>query len=158
MNVKRTLSPLIAMAVVAVLSACGSSGPSKKDFISRADAICARGDSQIKSVPLPQTTGLSAPQIYANLGSYVDRLLPVAQKVIVQIKALKQPSDNQALLHRYYASLDSGIVKLQALSTAAKQANKQGLQTAITGLRDTQPAQLARQYGFRTCGSTAATG
>jgi hypothetical protein len=159
MNAKRTVSPLIAVALVVVLSACGSSAPSKKDFISRADAICARGDSQSKAVPVPQTTGLTRAQVYAKLGSYIDEVVPVAEKVVGQIKALEQPSDNQALLHRYYASLDDGIAKLHALSAAAKQANTPALQSVVTALKTSESAQLARQYGFKTCAtSTGAAG
>jgi hypothetical protein len=158
MNAKRNLSPPIAVALAAVLSACGSSAPSKKAFITKADAICARGDTQTRAVPLPPTSGLTKAQVYAKLGSYIDEVVPVAQNVVGQIKALDQPSDNQALLHRYYAALDDGIAKLRALSAAAKHADTRALESAIAALRSSQSAQLARQYGFKDCAtSTGAT-
>lgn len=147
----------IACAVCVLgLSACGSSGTSKADYVKQADAICAKGDAQIKAVPMPLLTGAPA-TILKNLGTYVDRVLPVAQHVIGQLKALKQPSADKAVLQRYYAALDDAVARLGKLSVAAHQGDAKAVQSGAQALNSAQPDTLARQYGFKRCGGTGGT-
>lgn len=149
-------SLVVALTAVA-LAGCGSSAPSQATFIKQADAICAKGDTQFKSVRQPQVYGLPQQQILANLSAYVDQVLPVTQRVIDQLKGLGQPSANQGLLHRYFAALDQAVANLHQLSTAAKRNDLPSVLKGVRALKATQPDQLAKQYGFKTCAGSGAT-
>ena len=149
--------PALALAsalVGALLVGCGgSSGPTKAAYIQKADAICARGDTQIQSVPKPQLTGGSA-QIIKSLGDYVDKVLPYAQNVVTQLQALQRPAADQAVLKRYFTSLQDAVGKLRTLAAAARSGNAAAVQAGAKALSSTQPDTLARQYGFKRCGGT----
>lgn len=144
--------PLLLAALA--LGACGgSSGTSKSSYINRADAICAKADTQINGVPKPQLTGTQA-HILKGLGVYVDRVLPVVHGVVGQLKGLSQPSADQAILRRYFAALDDAVTRLQNLSAAIRRGDVKAVQAEATALNNAQPDALARQYGFKRCGGT----
>jgi len=151
-------APLVVALAALLMTGCGSSAPSQPAFIKQADGICAKGDARFKSVRQPQVNGLPQQQILANLSTYVDQVLPLTQHIIDQLKGLGQPSANQGLLHRYFAALDQAEANLHQLSAAAKRNDLPAVQKGVQSLNANQPDQLAKQYGFKTCGGTGAAG
>ncbi len=151
-------APLVAALAALLVAGCGSSAPSQATFIKQADAICAKGAAQFKSVRQPQSNGLPQQQILANLSTYVEQVLPLTQHIIDQLKRLAQPSANRGLLHRYFTALDQAEANLHQLSTAAKRNDLPAVQKGVRALNANQPDQLARQYGFKTCGGTGGAG
>lgn len=152
MKAARKSCLLGAVCAALLLSACGSSGPSKATFIAQADAICTKADTAIKAVPVPQLAGVPRQQILTGLSGYIDQVLPVARRVIGQLRGLQQPSQDQDLLHRYLAALDTAVADLAGLSQAAKAGNDTELRAAEAALNANQPDKFARQYGFKRCG------
>jgi hypothetical protein len=146
---------LAAVTSALLLSACGSSGESKADYIKRADAICVAGNRQITAVPMPRLTGLPRQQLLAGLSHYVDAVLPSVEKVVSQLKALPQPSQDQAVLHQYLAALDTAVAQLRTLSVAAARGDVVAVQSGAQELSGSKANTLARQYGFARCGSGA---
>ena len=142
----------VIMAAV-VLSACGSSAPSKASFIAKADAICASGDAQIKAVPTPPLTGTQSSKLAA-LGRYVERVVPVARGVITRLKALAQPTQDRALLQQYLNALDVAAAHLDALGAAASTGSAAAVAARAGALRADHPDTFALRYGLKVCGES----
>lgn len=148
----------LALAGTLVLAGCGSNGTSKADYIKQADAICARANATITAIPRPNLTTAATPaeqaRVFSALSTYVDRITPPLQQTVSQLKALKQPSADKALLKRYFAALDQAIAELHQVSAAAHKGDVSGVRAGALALQNTQPDALARQYGFKRCGGT----
>jgi len=159
LNPRRSLSLSATVAATALLAACGSSGaPTKANYIKQADVICEQGSTQLRALGRPQTSGLPPARALAVLSGYLDKVVPVAQQVVSQIRSLKQPSGDQKLLQQYLGAQDAAMVRLRALSTVAKTGNLRAARADAQALSNSQADALATQYGFKHCGSTSGTG
>src|ERR1700727_2935089 len=85
----RGLTALVLAAAALALSACGSSGESKKDFIARADAICNNATRDLLNVAAPATTGtVTLPA----LAKYLGAVVPIVASEAKQLNALPRPA------------------------------------------------------------------
>ena len=141
---------LAAMAATAVMvAACGGSSYTKRDFIVRADAICASALRQSRSI----TPGTA-------LATYLAAYIPVLQAEESQLRGLKRPPGSQrdrATLEQYYAALSQTVAEYRQLAAAVKSGDDQGVTNAEAALGSSPVYSLATSYGLSSCGTPGST-
>jgi hypothetical protein len=146
------------MVVLTLLAACGS-GYTKRDFIARADAICASALRQARAIPPPTLTGSVASQA-GQLSIYLDKLLPIVQSEFTQLQAVRLPAQGargRVTLERWFKALREDLGTFQVLAAAAKRGDAQGVTSAEAALRASQAGSLAQSYGLPACATPSAT-
>jgi len=156
--VGRTRCILAVLVVAAPLGGCGDT-ITKRDYVARADAICASAVRQTRVIPPPTLAGSQAQRLDA-LAQYFARVLPIAQSELAQLQALKRPSadaTDRAVLQRFLATLRQTVGDYRALVTAAQRGDAQGVAAAVARLRASPLVALAARYGLGSCGAPGGT-
>jgi hypothetical protein len=146
---RRVVVSLVPLALTAIAAGCGGTSYTKRDFIARADAICASAVRQARAL---------APQ--SGLAATAGAVLPVVESEAAQLRALRRPggsAGDRAALDRYYAALGQAVQNYRDLAGAAKRGDTQGATTAEAALRANPISSLASSYGLRSCGAPGAT-
>jgi hypothetical protein len=141
-----------------VPAACGGSY-TKRDFIARADAICASSLRDARAIG-PQSPGGAAGASNAALSGFIAKLLPVVETEASQLRALPRPPQSardRATLDRWIAALAQEVDEYRQLAMAAKRGDVQGVASAEATLRASPAAALATTYGLRACGTPGGT-
>ncbi len=149
-------------AVGVVLAGCGggSSGPTKADYIARADKICR----QARSAALPLVKQVTAggfslsPSEAKKLAGVASQLHTVEARYLAQLQALEQPSADKKAIAAFLTPAAS-VVK--AIDSAAAALQRGDLVTTLGLLNEAQSAgseakTAADAYGFKDCGSALA--
>jgi hypothetical protein len=148
-----------AFAVACLAAGCGSGTVTQRDYLARADAICAGALRKARSIPPPVAPASAAPSPGA-FGPYLAQLLPVVRGEADQLRALKKPAgtpQDLAVLRRYLDAVAETERDYAALAAAAQAGDAQGVSRAEASLRASPAASLAARYGLRTCGTPGST-
>lgn len=91
----------------------------------------------------------------AGLAQTLDRAAAVASAELGQLRALPPPSGNHSLADSYFAGVASQISLLQQLAGAVQRNDSAAESSLSRQLNQEGPKirALARQYGFKACGS-----
>jgi len=148
----------LTLALALVLGGCGSSAPTKSQYIAKAGAICATASTQtaplIKQVTASavalSTGGASA---VARLASAVSQLHTVAASNLEKLQKLEQPSGDHAAIERFLTPF-AGVVS--AIDQAATALGKGQAQQALGLLEQIRPSaeqatSAAHAYGLTQC-------
>jgi hypothetical protein len=160
-NRPRRLTPITgiaALALCSVLAGCGATY-TKRDFIARANAICASALQQARSIP-PPSVGGSAGQTDRALGAYLARLLRVVQTEVRQLRSLPRPTGaarDRTTLERWLEALGQDLGSYRALATAAQRKDSAAVASAEGALRASRADVLAARYGMNACASPGGT-
>ena len=150
----RFVAATLAVLTLAALAAgCGSGSYTKRDFVARADAICASTLQQTRAIS-PPSFSHSAEQQLSALAGYLANVVPHVQSEADQLRALRRPTQDardRAALARYLGALARAIVDYRELAAAAKRGDAQGVASAETALRSSPVASLAASYGLDSC-------
>ena len=150
----RGFAALVLAVAALALSACGSSGESKKDFIARADAICNNTTRDLRNVAAPSSSGaVTLPA----LAKYLGAVVPVVASEAKQLKALPRPADDQVPLRRYLAAVAATAAHYKALADAARAGDRQAISAATGALRASPASHLAAAYGLKECAGPTGT-
>jgi hypothetical protein len=155
--VRRLSSILAAVAVAALLVACGSSsGPtsvkksgtlSKPDWIAAADNICADALRQTAALPKPSTTD--------ELVSQLDKLIVIYEHEQAELRKLVPEEREQAAVD---AVVEAAGVQV-TLARGLREAARTGDTTAIAAFGNANAAKaqqaqrVAQDYGLKVCGN-----
>jgi hypothetical protein len=144
-----------------VLAGCGgSSGPSKAQFVAKADAICKTTQAQI--TPLVNQIAAAGAQLLTGSASatrqvatVVQHLHTVAAASLAKLRALAQPSADHKAIQKFLTPLASIVDSMSKAASALSEG--QGPQ-ALALLQTAQPlAQqvtgAAKDYGLVQCQS-----
>jgi len=130
-----------------LLAACGSGakGLSKEEYAKRADVICTRFTHQ--------TAALGGASNLKELAALASKTLPVLDRAIADLRKLDPPQDEQALAHRWLATLGrlrNDVVRIRDRSRANDLA---GVGAVVPAAKrdDTESNRLAGQLGTRVC-------
>lgn len=143
--------------VAALLAGCGSY--TKRDFIARADAICANTVRDTRAIP-PPASSTNATQELRYLGAYLGHVVPILQSETKQIHALKRPPESareRDALSRYLSALAQSVASYEQLYAAAKAGDPRAAASAEAALRTSPVGSLAASYGLDTCATPGAT-
>jgi hypothetical protein len=136
------------LTATAILAGCGGSY-TKKDFLARANAICASAVRQARSIPPG-----------GPLAGYVATVLPIVQSEASQLRGLKRPpvgARERAQLDQYFGALTQVVDNYRQLASAAKQGDRQAVTAAEAELRASPVTALATANGLHACGTPGAT-
>ena len=133
---------------------------SRREFIARADRICARAERREKALGTPPSTaGQSAS---ARGIKYFAGIVEADKEAIAHLKKLPRPPGDEAILDRYFELLER---RHDATVLALRAARAQDPATAQRAFEDvararTQLVEIAKAYGFKVedgCGLPGAT-
>jgi hypothetical protein len=134
------------------LAACGSSskdkGPSKADFVAKANGICTTAKKQIASVKVPSDIQ-SNPQAAA---TYFTKISDIFDSGVSDLKKVEAPSDLKADYDAYVAKQAEYGTKVAAIRDKAKAKDASGLDDLqkLDGInRETDAA--ATKAGLKAC-------
>jgi hypothetical protein len=141
------------LALALVAGGCGSKGKrlSKAEFVSRADAICAKYEKRVQS----RMAGVP-PGDQRQLASSIEKVLPVIRMGNDELRSLKPPESLQARFDRWMGIADAEVSAAQNLQDALDKNDQGAIQAAFQELQTKDAAQdrIARQdLGLTGCAS-----
>jgi uncharacterized lipoprotein YmbA len=161
---ERAVAAVLVVAGLLVLAGCGSSTPSKSQYIAKADAICQATRTQTTSL-IGQVTSKAAsfasaarsaqPSAAAQLASTLQRLRAVLAGDLAQLQKLERPSgeNEHAAIERFLTPFAAIVGEIGQAATAL--GGPQASQTLVLLARlqsDTQQMTSAAQaYGLKQC-------
>jgi hypothetical protein len=160
MTARGLVFAVAALALVA--GGCGSNSGSKRlskaEFVSRADAICAKYEKRVQS----RMAGVP-PGDQKQLASSIEKVLPVIRKGNDELRSLKPPESLQARFDRWMGIADAEVTAAQKLQDALNKNDLGTIQAAFQELqtKDATQDRIARQdLGLTGCasGSTGSSG
>jgi hypothetical protein len=143
-----------ALAALAVTTGgCGSSGPSKEEFIARADAICKRVDARervAKRKFWEEHPGVLRTRQFREEeeGWRTDvveaSVLPEVQEEAEELRKLPRPSGDEQRIHRIVLAMKQGVraAEDEPVALVGKDA---------VGPFFWNVARMAHEYGFQEC-------
>jgi hypothetical protein len=150
---RRPAATLAACVVAAAATACGGSGATKKDVIARGNAICAGAVRSVRAVAPPSAGNTSA----TALSGYFQRLLPIVDTEVSQLRKLPRPSTDRALLNRYIDAVTKAATTYRQLASAARRNDIPSVSTYLSALRASPAQSLAQRYGMGQCAAGSGT-
>jgi hypothetical protein len=137
-----------AVALAAGLTACGDSGPSKADFIAKADAACAPGNTTISTTAKPT----NAPQVATSAGTAVTTI----DGQVGALRALKLPGGKEKdQVQGFITALTEVSAPTKALQDAAGKTDDAAMARAALDMQTKAEtaASSAQAYGLAQCGT-----
>ena len=137
-----------AVALAATLAACGDGGPNKAEFIAKADAACAPGNSVISTTAKPT----NAPQVATSAGTAVSTI----DGQVGSLRALKLPGGkDKDQIPGIITALADVSAPTKALQDAAGKTDDAAMAKAAVEMQakaDTA-TKSAEAYGLAQCGT-----
>jgi hypothetical protein len=145
-STNRLLCSGVLLAVTALLAGCGSSGPSKADFVKKADAVCAQTNKAHPPKPNPKSPKEAAAQQAEEI--------TIRRELDTKLKAVKPPDNLKKDFDAYNAGTQRIIAAIDKMRADA-QANKEKKYAADSKVFEqeaTSRERIAVKLGFKTCG------
>lgn len=146
----------LVLPLVLVVACGGSSGPSKADYIARAEAICKKANADVKALPFPTST--------AAISDYAAKIVAVADETTTALGKLDQPAaDKDDLEKKVLAPLRTQVSEGKEFAAKIKAAVDANDQKTLQQLVAKPPVgteadlDWMRTYGFTQCVDTAKT-
>jgi hypothetical protein len=139
------------------LTACGSSGTSKDDFIADADAICAQ--AKVKLDPLDDQYNALVDQntqaAYDQASDVLDQEVPVYEQALSKLEGLTPPDGDEATVQKVWEALRGEQRLTTTLSTAVVAPSADAYDAVLDEYNQAhiRTEALAEGYGFKTCGA-----
>jgi hypothetical protein len=131
-----------ALTLGLVLAGCGGGDDNltKAEFIKQADAICKQGNQRINAAAKDVFTTKQEPS-QAQLKQFAtETLIPDVQGQVDEVRALNEPSDDEAQVNEFLDSAQSELDK-----------GKKDPLYMTTDKSFSKANQLGKQYGFKVC-------
>jgi hypothetical protein len=143
----RTLGLVAPLAAVAVLAGCGgSSGPSKADFVKKADALCLKVNKAHPPKPAPKDAKEAAAQQAEEI--------KIRQDLDSALRPLEVPKDLKSDFDAYNAGTQKIVAAITKMEADARK-NDEKQYTADAQEFEKAAAdreKIAVKLGFKTCG------
>lgn len=138
---------LLVLVLVLALPACGKKSIPKNQYLQRGNAICTQMNAQGSTLPDPGQD----PQ---KLLAVVQQAIPITANAVSQLRALPQPSGDQATLRSFYSKMDAVVSGLRQEAAALEANDLQRAQNVANTLDTATKAanDAANAYGLTVCG------
>jgi hypothetical protein len=146
---KKLLAVLMTVLVPLTLVACGGDddkGPSKADYIEKADAICKRSDTETNAIFEAAFEDPQDPQP-DEAQAALEEALPVVKKDLQELKDLEAPEDDKTETDAIWTAIDAGIKTLEEAS-----ADPDAALASLLSEPFAPGEKLAGEYGMKDCG------
>ena len=137
------------------LAGCGNDdeGPSKSEYIEKADAVCGAADPKIDAIFRSKLGDDPSPrQAQAGLRA----MLTEERKLLAELRALEKPADDQDEIDRIYAARERAVDDIEAAAGSPASAIEY-FETSIEaegGGGFDEADRLASTYGMAYCSVT----
>lgn len=141
-----------ALLALALLTGCGGSdGLSQEEFVSQAEDLCSKANTELE--------GATAPTTPEEIGPYFQKLLDTADGTTQELEALAADQEDEEELQRIFLTpLRAQVDALQDYLPKVEEAAKAG-PDALEGLKEPDlpdaDTKAMREYGFEACVTTA---
>ena len=153
-QVRAVAQSLAALCLGLAVTSCGDSAVTKRDFVARADAICASALRHTRTIAAPSGTGTQA------LASYLDEVGSVLHAEAGALHGLRRPAAStgqREQLRAFLSAFDAAVGHYAALAAAAHRGDTASMAREEAALRGAATAALAGRYGLRVCGAGPST-
>jgi hypothetical protein len=145
--VRLALSLLLSTALLAGCGGGGGKRLTKEEYASKADAICAKYNEQVKQLDNPSNLD--------ELAKISDETIPILDNAIDDLKKLKPPASEQETADRWLDQVENLKDDLSEIRDKAKDNDMQGVQAVVPKAQEhnSQSNALATQLGMEVCNS-----
>ena len=154
------LAMLVAAFAIGACGGGGGGGPTKADYIARADKICrAAHKSAVPLIAQLTSAGTSLnPAAARKLAAVADRLHSIQAGYLAQLRALEQPSGDKKTIEAFLTPAGQVV---GGIGNAAGSLSRGDVTTTLGLLAQAQGAgaeakNAADAYGFKECGAALA--
>ncbi len=138
----------VALLALVLLPGCGGGGGTpltKKEYASKADAICGKYNQQTKS--------LGSPANLSGLGKVADKTLSILDNAIGDLKKLKPPASEKATADQWLTQVQNLKDDLAEIRDKAKANDAPGVQAVLPKAQDhnSKSNTLAARLGMSVC-------
>jgi hypothetical protein len=142
----RIVGLMAALAAVAVLAGCGSSGPTKAEFAKKADALCAQINKAHPPNPNPKTPKEAAAQQAEEV--------TIRRDLDRKLKGLDVPGGAKSDFDAYNEGTTKIIAAIEKMRADAQGKNEKqyGADSKVFADAATEREKSAVKLGFKTCG------
>lgn len=141
------------LSLALLLAGCGGDGDrlSREEFVQQGNAICRKYQVQIDRLAQPET--LPA------VREYLNRLLPILDDQLQEMRQLKPPKDDQEDFERLVEALELTLANAQSLRQAAQAGDVIALQALGRDVQQSsdQSGEFAQALGLTACVRGAAS-
>jgi hypothetical protein len=139
------------------LAGCGGGGSvgqqplSKAQFVSRANAICVKGNTRIKA--------LQKPTDVPGIATYMAAALPIAQEAQTKLDALVPPTSDHKRYARLLGIIAQSVSKISEVRSAAEAGDEQRVQRLSNDLAALEQRENGanEELGLKQCVSNGET-
>jgi hypothetical protein len=140
----------LLVGVLVVLAGCGGgSGKqlTRKEYASRADAVCTKYNEQVKA--------LSNPANLSELADVADKTIPILDDAIHDLRKLKPPQDEEKVAQQWLSQVEGLKTDLSDIRDKAKSNDMQGVQAIVPRAQNhnARSNELATELGMTVCNS-----
>jgi len=145
--VRRVSFLLLALVLVAGCGGGGGKRLTKEEYASKADAICAKYNGEVKK--------LDNPQNLSELARVADETLPILDNAITDLKKLNPPAAEQAKADQWLSQVEKLADDLTEIRDRAKDKNMQAVQAVVPKAEEhnRRSNALATELGMSVCNS-----
>lgn len=144
MNARLAAASALALVAAVTAAGCGDDGPSKAEFVKKADAICTKESKKTTAAAQQLTSGGKPDQ--AALTKFIkDTALPNVEDEVDQIDKLDTPKGDEDKVKAITDSVRDGVDKTKS--------NPAALLASSSGGPFDKADKLAKDYGLKKCGS-----
>jgi hypothetical protein len=144
--VRQALFLLLSIVLVA---GCGGGGErlTKQEYASKADAICAKYNREVKK--------LANPKNLSDLAKVADQTLPLLDNAIKDLKKLNPSASEQARVDQWLSQVENLKDDLAEIRDRAKEKNMQAVQAVVPKAEEhnRRSNALATELGMTVCNS-----
>lgn len=145
---------MLSAGAILVLNGCG--GPSRDEYIGRADAVCADANARLAAAGrLPDIdVRFVRPDQLPAARAYLERVLPAFHDEAARLHALGDPSEGAETVHDLLSDTDQLVGRLDEADRAGGRGDATGFTSALLHALawGGQAQEVAGQYGFHVCG------
>jgi hypothetical protein len=157
---------VVMCAIAAMAAGCGGGGGgsalTKEDFISQADAICTKYDTEFTNEvepTYPSVDPTSASTTDEDLKKFEEPLHAthdLRSRQVDELRGLAPPEDFREQWDTVLSDLDTGVEATAEAADAIGDADRAAVEAAFASA---QPAfdeadRIVKEYGFKVCGQT----
>ena len=146
MRLIRLLGLVAALVALAALAGCGDSGPSKAEFVKKADALCAQTNKAHPPKPAPKNAKEASQQ--------QGEEIKIRQDLDDKLRDLDVPDGSKDDFDAYNDGTKKIIAAIGRMKSDAEN-NREGRYAADSQTFEKEAAareKLAVKLGFKTCG------